>query len=269
MRGSSDKDSVTAMLSPDDPAPVEIVNAQGRGRVVLVCEHAGRRVPRGLGDLGLPAEEFDRHIAWDIGAAGVARGLSELLDAPLLLQPYSRLVIDCNRQMHAPDMIPEVSDGTPVPGNQGLSPAARQARYDAILRPFHDAVAALLDARAGRPGTVLLTIHSFTPRLRSRGEARAMELGLLYNRDPRLGQALAAAVRADQPHLTVAENAPYRCSDLTDYAVPVHAEPRGLLHALVEVRNDQIRDEAGQALWAGILARGLERALAKLEETTR
>lgn len=264
-----EKESAAAVLSPDEPPPVEIVNRRGGGRVVLVCEHAGRRVPQALGDLGLPAAEFDRHIAWDIGAAGVARALSAMLDAPLLMQPYSRLVIDCNRQTHAPDMIPEVSDGTVVPANCGLDAGVRQARYEAILRPFHDAVAEVLDSRADRQDTVLLMIHSFTPRLRSCDELRSIHLGLLFNRDPRLGQALAAAVRADNPQLTVAENAPYRCSDLTDYAVPVHAEPRGLLHALVEIRNDQIRDAEGQTAWAGLLVRGLERALTTLQETTR
>ena len=269
MPDTDKKDSVTAVLSPGDPEPVEIVNAQGRGRVVLVCEHAGRRVPQALGDLGLPAEAFERHIAWDIGAAGVARALSALLDAPLLMQPYSRLVVDCNRQLDAPDLIPEVSDGTPVPANQGLGPAARQARCDAVLWPFHAAVAALLDARADRPDTVLVMVHSFTPRLRAGGALRPMHLGLLFNRDPRLGQAMAEAVRAENPDLIVAENAPYQCNDLTDYAVPVHAEPRGLLHALVEIRNDLIRDDAGQTAWAGILARGLDRALNTLQETTR
>ena len=257
-----------AVLASGDPHPAELVNPDGRGRVVLICEHAGRLVPTPLGDLGLPVAEFDRHIAWDIGAAGVARALSARLDAPLVMQRYSRLVIDCNRQMHAPDLIPALADGTPVPANADLTPADRQARHDAILAPFHDAVAAVLDARAHRPDTVFLTIHSFTPRLATRGEYRPMELGLLYNRDARLGRALAGAVRTAHPALTVAENAPYRCSDATDYAVPIHAEPRGLLHALVEIRNDQIADAAGQQRWADLLAKALGQALQTLEEVT-
>ncbi|MCC5989562.1 MAG: N-formylglutamate amidohydrolase [Pararhodobacter sp.] len=263
------QDCPVPLLGPDEPTPCEIVKPDGKGRVVLICEHGGRLVPRALNQLGLEPEAFDRHIGWDIGAAGVAREMSALLDAPLLLQRYSRLVIDCNRSVRSPDLIPEVADGTPVPGNRNLSAAARQARYDAILKPFHDSVAQLLDSRADQQDTVLLMIHSFTPRLMSRGEERPMHLGLLFNRDPRLGRALVAAVQADNPHLIVAENAPYQCSDLTDYAVPVHAEPRGLLHALVEIRNDQIQSRDMQAAWAEILARGLKRALETLEETTK
>ncbi|MCC5999688.1 MAG: N-formylglutamate amidohydrolase [Pararhodobacter sp.] len=269
MNGSRAQESVAAVLGAGDPLPCDLVNPAGKGRVVLICEHGGRLVPGALGDLGLPAEAFDRHIAWDIGAAGVARALSQMLDAPLLLQRYSRLVIDCNRTLESADLIPELADGTPVPGNINLSAAARQARYEAILRPYHDTVAQVLDTRPDPQATIILMIHSFTPRLMSGGEDRPMHLGVLYNRDPRLGQALAAAVQADNPQLMVTENAPYRCSDLGDYAVPVHAEPRGLLHALVEIRNDLIRTPDGQAAWAAILARGLERALETLKETAR
>ncbi len=259
----------TALLSPADPPPCEIVNPDGRGRVVLICEHGGRLVPQALDGLGLPSEAFERHIAWDIGAAGVAREMSGMLDAPLLLQRYSRLVIDCNRTLKSPDLIPEVADGTPVPGNRSLDPAQQKARHDAILVPFHDAVARVLDSRPEPQRTVILMIHSFTARLQSQGEMRPMHLGLLFNRDPRLGRALVAAVREENPDLIVAENAPYQCSDLTDYAVPIHAEPRGLLHALVEIRNDQIATPEAQHTWATILTRGLKRALDTLEEPAR
>jgi predicted N-formylglutamate amidohydrolase len=254
------------LLSPADPPPCEIVNPNGQGRVVLICEHGGRRVPLALGDLGLPPEVFERHIAWDIGAAGVARAMAGMLDAPLLLQRYSRLVIDCNRSLQSPDLVPEVSDGTLVPGNCGLTPAQRQARHDAILVPYHDAVTGVLDSRTDPQRTIILMIHSFTPRLQSQGVERPMHLGFLFNRDPRLGRAMVTAVRAGNPDLIVAENAPYHCSDLTDYAVPVHAEPRGLLHALVEIRNDLIATPDAQAAWAAILTRALEQALNTLEE---
>lgn len=269
MREPQAQAGTMALLSPADPPPCEIVNPDGQGRVVLICEHGGRLLPRSLGDLGLPAEAFERHIAWDIGAAGVARAMSEMLDAPLLVQRYSRLVIDCNRGFQAADLIPEVSDGTPVPGNRNLTAAQRQARHDAILMPFHDAVARVLDTRPDPQNTVILMIHSFTPRLQSKGDARPMHLGFLFNRDPRLGRAMAAAVRADNPALIVEENAPYQCSDQTDYAVPVHAEPRGLLHALVEIRNDQIGTPDAQVAWAEILTRALARALNTLKETAR
>lgn len=253
-------------LSPADPPPCNIVNPDGHGRVVLICEHGGRLVPQALGDLGLPPEAFEGHIAWDIGAAGVARAMSGILDAPLLLQRYSRLVIDCNRSFQSPDLIPEVSDGTQVPGNRGLTPEERQARHDAILVPFHDAVTKVLDSRPDPQRTIILMIHSFTPRLQSQGVERPMHLGFLFNRDPRLGRAMVAAVRAENPSLIAEENAPYQCSDLTDYAVPVHAEPRGVLHALVEIRNDLIATPDAQVAWAEILTRALARALNTLEE---
>ena len=260
-----------ALLGPDDPAPCVTVNPHGRSRIVLVCEHAGRQVPRRLGDLGLPPAAHQRHIAWDIGAEGVARALSAQLDATLFVQPYSRLVIDCNRAREAPDLIPEVADGTPVPGNAGLDAAQRAERFAAIHQAFHATVAAALDARAAGPAarpTVLVTVHSFTPRLDTEGRDRPMHLGVLFHRDARLGRALIPLVRAARPDLLVAENAPYRCSDLTDYAVPVHGEARGLPHALLEIRNDLIATPEGQAAWAGLLARALTAALEALDEDT-
>lgn len=254
-----------ALFAAGDPAPCVAVNPQGRSRIVLICEHAGRRVPGGLGDLGLPADAFGRHIAWDIGAEGVARALSARLDAALFVQPYSRLVVDCNRAQAAPDLIPEVADGTPVPGNAGLDAEQRAARFEAIHQGFHAAVSAALDARRGRP-TALVMVHSFTPRLETEGRDRPMHLGVLFHRDTRLGRALIPAVRAARPDLVVAENAPYRCSDLTDYAVPVHGEGRGLPHVLLEIRNDSIATPEGQAAWAAVLARTLPAALRVMDK---
>lgn len=255
-----------ALLGPDDPAPCVAVNPEGRSRFVLICEHAGRRVPASLGDLGLPPSAFGRHIAWDIGAEGVARGLSERLDAALYLQPYSRLVVDCNRRLEAPDLIPEVADGTPVPGNTGLHPDQRAARFAQVHQGYHATLAAGLDARGPDRRTALVMVHSFTPRLEVEGRDRPMHLGVLFLRDTRLGRALIPLVRAARPDLMVAENAPYRCSDLTDYAVPVHGEGRGLPHVLLEIRNDLIATPEGQADWAGLLADTLPAALASLDE---
>ena len=254
------------LLGPDDPPPAEIVNPGGRSRFVLICEHAGRAVPAALGDLGVPAAEFDRHIAWDVGAGGVSRRLSALLDAPLVLQPYSRLVVDCNRPFEAPDAIPEVSDTTSVPANRGLSPAGRRARFDAIHTPFHDAVAQLLDARPEPGRTVLVMVHSFTPQLRRDGVARPWHLGLLHLRDDRLARRLMAVARARRPGLVADFNEPYRCGGLSDFAVPVHGEARGLPYALMEIRNDLIATPDGQEEWAAFLAEALAEAAAGLEE---
>ncbi len=252
------------LLVPDDPVAVEIVNAEGGSRALLLCEHAGRAVPSGLAGLGLEPADMDKHIAWDIGAEGLARQLSEQLDAPLVLQRYSRLVIDTNRPFAAPDCIPEVSDGVVIPGNAALDESARRRRYDEIHKPLHDTVASLLDRRAdaGRPG-VLLTIHSFTPTLG--GHERAMSVGLLFNRDRRLADALQTALMQLAPDENIALNAPYSVDDESDYAIPVHGEQRDIAHVLIELRNDLINDAAGQAFWAERLSDALAIALEKLE----
>ncbi|QIE57856.1 N-formylglutamate amidohydrolase [Pikeienuella piscinae] len=248
------------LLGVGDPAPVEQINGDGAAGLVLLCEHAGRAVPARLSDLALPSAEMDKHIAWDIGAEAVARLLSQHLDAPLILQRYSRLVIDANRPLSASDCIPEISDGVAIPGNRQLSEADRRLRYDEIHAPYHAAVSALLDsrARASRP-TLLVTVHSFTPVMA--GASRDMAVGLLFNRDRRLAVALMDMLARIVPDEIVALNAPYSVDDESDYSIPVHGESRGLPHVLIELRNDLVADAAGQGLWAGRLADALRRIL--------
>lgn len=244
------------LLAAGDPEPVEVLRPDGTAPFVLACEHAGRAIPSRLGDLGLAPGEIDRHIGWDIGAGAVARGISAALDAPLVLQRYSRLVIDCNRPGAAPDCIPERSDGTPVPGNRGLDPAGRQRRWDEIHRPFHAALAGLLDRRAGRPAG-LVAVHSFTPRLAAAGGARPWHLGLLWRRGGGLGEALMAALGRAEPGLVLARNEPYRIEDISDFTIPVHGEARAIPHVLLEIRQDLIDTPKGQARWARLLCAAL------------
>ena len=247
------------LLGRSDPDPVEVVNSSGASDFLLVCEHAGRLVPAALGDLGLAAAEMDRHIAWDIGAEGLSRRLSAFLDAPLLLQRYSRLVIDCNRPLRARDCIPEASDGTAVPANIRLNEAARLRRYHGIHRPFHDAIGAILDRRAAeRQRSILCTVHSFTPRLA--GIDRPWLLGLLHNRDDSFATHLMDVIVAEHPEVIAEHNQPYSVDDLSDYTIPVHGEGRKLPHVLLEIRNDQIRDAGGQERWALLLAIALRAA---------
>ena len=248
------------LLARHEPPPVEVLREQGASEIVLAADHAGRRIPEALGRLGVAEPELSRHIAWDIGIAGVATRLSEALDATLAMQRYSRLVIDCNRDPAVPSSMPECSEATPIPGNLGLSPGDRARRVDAVFTPYHDAIAGLLDRRAasGRP-SVLVALHSFTPVYL--GERRPMHAAVLYNRDARLSLALRDLLAAEGG-LVVAENEPYRVSDLTDYTVPVHAERRGLLHVEIEIRQDLIGDAAGEAEWAARLARLLPAAIA-------
>jgi len=153
-----------AWLAADEPGAFEIVNADGASSAVLVCDHASNRLPRRLGTLGLSAAQLADHIAWDPGAAAVARRLSVLLDAPLVLSGYSRLVIDCNRPLGNPESMPAETGGVAVPGNRMLTAAERASRIHALFTPYHRAIAGVLDRRAGRP-SLLLSIHSFTPVL--------------------------------------------------------------------------------------------------------
>jgi predicted N-formylglutamate amidohydrolase len=248
------------MLEDDEPGPVVVLNEAAQSRFLLTADHAGRRVPRGLGDLGVPAAEMARHIAWDIGIEGVTRRLSAALGATAVMQVYSRLVVDCNRDPGVPSAFPAVSEATRVPGNEGLGAAEREARLAAIFRPYHAAIEAQLTTRG--PGTVYVAMHSFTPVYL--GVERPMQVAVLYNRAPRLSKALAGLLR-EEPGLVVAENEPYRVSDLTDYGVPVHAERRGLDYVEVEIRQDLVAEAAGQEEWAARLARLLPLAVTAME----
>ena len=249
------------VLDPDEPGPVTFDNEAGRSVFFLTCDHAGRAIPRRLDRLGLPDHETRRHIAWDIGIGRVGRRLSQLLDATVILQTYSRLVIDCNRDPKVPSSIPEISETTEIPGNRSLTEAARAARIDAIFRPYHDTIAAALDRRAAADhASVLVALHSFTPVFK--GVARPWHAAVLYNRDARLALPLLELLSTEDG-LVVGDNEPYAVSDLSDYTVPVHGEGRGLPYVEVEIRQDQIAEPAGQAAWAERLARVLPAAYAE------
>ena len=251
------------LLAADEPPPVRVLHPDGASDLFLTADHAGRDIPRRLGRLGVAESELTRHIAWDIGIRGVTERLSAAFNATAVFQTYSRLVIDCNRAPGVSSSIPEISEHTVVPGNLGLSDAEKIARVVGIFSPYHDRIGGLLDARAaaGRR-TVYIAMHSFTPTFK--GESRAMEVGVLYNRDARLANILLDLLRAEGG-LTVGDNAPYAVSDLTDYGVPVHAERRGLPHVEIEIRQDLIADAAGEAAWADRMARLLAVADARLK----
>jgi predicted N-formylglutamate amidohydrolase len=246
------------LLGADDPPAYLEVNLTGTSNFVIVVDHASARIPQRLHDLGVSAAERARHIAWDIGALAVAQRLSQALDAPLIAQNYSRLVIDCNRDPKVTTSIPLVSEYTDIPGNQHLSAADIEARRVEIFEPYHQRIRELLDARqaAGRK-TILLAQHSMTRRYK--GSERAMQVAVLYNRDRRFAALMLEALRAD-PKLTVGDNQPYFVSDETDYTVPKHAEARGLPHVEVELRQDLVADEPGQIEWAGRLKLALQQA---------
>jgi predicted N-formylglutamate amidohydrolase len=246
------------LLTPTEPDALTIERPQGVSDFVFCCDHASRRIPEILGSLGLDEIELSSHIAWDIGAAGVARRLSALLDAALVLQNYSRLVIDCNRPLGAVSSIPVQSEYARIDMNAGLAPAAVADRVAEIFTPYHAGLAACLDERrdAGRR-TLLVAVHSFTPVYLAR--PRPWKLGLMYRHERRLGVALLQALRED-PELPVGDNEPYAISDATDYTLPTHGEARRLLHVGIEIRQDLIADESGQQTWAERLAQKLTQA---------
>jgi predicted N-formylglutamate amidohydrolase len=250
------------LLADDEPPPYELFNPEGRAPILLICDHASRRVPRRLNDLGLDERELARHIGWDIGAADTARRMALQLGAPALLAGYSRLVVDCNRHLHDPTSMRPVSDGTAIPGNATLSPADRQARTDTLYQPYHRAIAQRLDAFAGRGITpTLLSIHSCTPEMA--GQFRPWHIGICSDSDRRLaGPVLEALGRV--PDVVVGDNQPYALDLREDYSVPVHAMRRGLPHLQVEFRQDLVATPASAAQWADVLLAALSPALTGL-----
>jgi predicted N-formylglutamate amidohydrolase len=258
----SESQSSASLLVAGEPSPVWTQRLDGASPLVLVADHAGCAVPHRLGALGLVEAELRRHIGWDIGSAEVALRLSAMLKAALLMQRYSRLVIDCNRPLHSAESIVTVSDGTVIPGNASVTSTDAEQRAREIFRPYHAAIAALLDERRQqRHPTALIAIHSFTPIWD--GRRRPWQVGVLYNRDPRLALALGRALEAEGG-LNVGYNEPYDLSDQTDWTIPEHGERRGLPHVELEIRQDLIADSAGQQQWAARLARLLPPLLAAL-----
>jgi predicted N-formylglutamate amidohydrolase len=249
-----------SLLKPGEPSPVTVLRPESTSPFVLLCDHAGRRLPQALGDLGLPAAEFERHIAWDIGARGVTERLSAMLDAPAVLQTYSRLVIDCNRPWGHPNSIPHVSEATRIPGNEGLTEAQIEARHREIFAPYHNAIRTLLDRRLAQGLPVVpIAVHSFTPVYL--GVQRPWHFGVLFDRRPALSHALLRLLQ-NEPDLVVGENEPYTLSQISDYTIPAHAEPRGLECLELEIRQDLIADDAGEDAWANRLAKWLPASLA-------
>jgi predicted N-formylglutamate amidohydrolase len=231
----------------DEPA-FTLLRTEGRGAFVLLCDHASNCVPAALNGLGLPPSELSRHIAWDIGAGSLTEILSELLDAPAVLSGTSRLVIDCNRQPGALDLIPEVSDGTPIPGNRGLNLEARALRIERWFKPYHTAVESVLSVRAAAGVTpMVLSIHSMTPQMA--GCLRPWQIALSSHQDRRFVEPMLAALRR-QGDVVVGDNQPYDLNPSVDFSIPHHAMARNLPYLQVEFRQDELSDWRGRTRWA-------------------
>ena len=272
MRAETVVAGTDSLLSPSDPPAFRIAHADGAAAGLIVCDHASNAIPGALGDLGLTPDCREFHIAYDIGAAGIAERLAPALDMPAAISGYSRLVIDINRPPDDFTSIREISDGFVVPGNRTLTEADRQRRIAELFHPYHTAVEDLLAARkaaahaAGLETPVVLSIHSCTDEMR--GAKRPWHVGVLYNRDERLARAVIATLRAQNPDLTIGDNKPYSGLDAYGYTIERHALPHGIPNVLFEVRQDLIREAAGQARYAEILTRALQTVLADPDQFT-
>ncbi len=249
---------MTSLLAEHEPHPVAIERGDASSQFFFSCDHASNRIPESLGTLGLDSSELERHIAWDIGAAEVSRVLSRQLDATLVLQNYSRLVIDCNRPHENEQLIPLLSEATDIPGNRNVTEQQRASRIDEIFTPYHDAITDLLERRQSRANpTVFVAIHSFTPNYR--GTQRPWDIGILSRTDQRIAELMLEELNADDS-ICAGDNEPYKI-DQKDYGIPVHAEVRGLSHVLIELRQDLVDSQSGQQAWADRLGGLLTRAL--------
>lgn len=249
------------LLEDGDPPPVTVLNPEGRGPAILVCDHAGDVVPRRLGALGLPPTAFQKHIAYDIGAKGLAEIVAERLDIPATLGGFSRLVIDLNRPEDDFTSIREIYDGSVIPGNRRLSADAIEQRAAEILRPYHEAVAELIAKKTDSVRhPAIISMHTCTDVFL--GQRRPWHIGVLSNRDRRMADAVIARLAAHRPDLTIGDNKPYSGLDPYGYTIETHAIPAGRPNVLFEVRQDLVSDRAGQEAFGGLLAEVLGEVLA-------
>ncbi len=247
------------LLTAHEPNPVAVNNSGGTSPVLLLGDHAGGAIPARLASLGLGASDRHRHIALDIGVAGLGRELARRLDATFIRQRYSRLVVDCNRDPREPGSIVVQSDGAFIAGNRALGAAQRRRRVREIFRPYHNRIAAELDARSAQSRrTILVSLHSFTPELG--GTTRPWRFGVLHNGDSPFSRAVLNGLRAIWGGAKVGENQPY-AMDGHDFTVPFHAHRRGLDYLELEVRQDLITEAPDQIAAGRDLAEVLRLAL--------
>lgn len=237
------------------PPGIRIVRRHETNPFVFLCDHASNHIPAELRDLNLPAGELTRHIAWDIGAAGVTETLSDFFCAPAAFSAHSRLVVDCNRHPDAADLIPEISDGLVIPGNLNLSADQRRERIERYFHPYHDAIESILREREARGiESTIVSVHSMTPSLN--GIDRPWQISFSSYLDRSLIEPLIAALRGSGD-ITVGDNQPYDLDPAMDYSVPFHALRRNLPHVQVEFRQDEIAEPYMQRDWALRFARVL------------
>jgi predicted N-formylglutamate amidohydrolase len=255
---------LTGFLTEADGSPLALDNPDAVSPVLLVCEHASRRLPENMGSLGLSDTALQSHIAWDPGALAVSQLLVKSLDAALIHQRFSRLVYDCNRPPEADAAMPAVSEVFEIPGNAAISAAERLARTEALYIPFRDGLSTYITTRKanGRP-PVLVTMHTFTPVYH--GKQRAVEIGILHDEDSRLADAMLTEAEKSTRY-AVRRNEPYGPSDGVTHTLIEHGLKNGLLNVMIEIRNDLVKDEVGQKVMADYLTGLLGESLAALSQ---
>jgi predicted N-formylglutamate amidohydrolase len=242
-----------SLIGREDPPPFVILHEHGAAPALLICDHASRAFPRGMGRLGLPELPSWQHMAWDIGAGELTRGLASALDAPAVLAGYSRLVVDCNRRTDDPEAFRAESDGWAIPGNASLTEFERRVRLACFFDPYHEAIAAMLaDFRRRGVVPMVVSVHTFTPQLA--GVARPWHVGVLWDKDAASARRLIGGLR-EVDGLVVGDNEPYSGKHPSDYSIDHHAEQAGLPHVCIEVRQDALESPAGVERWVRLLAR--------------
>ena len=237
--------STSTLLQEQDPRPFKVINRAGRTPLLLICDHGSQIVPKALGNLGLRADIFERHIAYDIGTEAVALGLSDLIDAPLVLGGFSRLVIDLNRPLEHPGSMIEYIDATRIPGNIALTKMARLQRVKELFDPYHEAINQEITrlSASGIP-PIILSVHSFSPNYGIL--PRPWDIGVLWNRDPRIATPLIDILKTF--NLKVGDNQPYSGKELA-YTINKHGGARGLANCVIEINQGQLSDDAGIKHW--------------------
>jgi predicted N-formylglutamate amidohydrolase len=263
------KSQTQPFLKKGEPKPFRLENVKGKGPGIIVCDHAASLLPKILEKkFGVSQQDMLKHIAWDIGTEDAALYISKKLDMPAFIAAYSRLVVDLNRDPAHAESIPSVSDHIAVPGNAGISNAARQERLEALFWPYHNAITDEIDdwlARGKRP--FILSIHSFTPEMD--GIKRPWDIGILWNKEEKLARTFIDALHKKHPEYLIGENEPYSLKDrrLKGSTIQRHAEKRGLPYVFVEFRQDLINTKAKAVKWANIFIAAMEPVLQSVATT--
>lgn len=247
------------LIGPSDPPPVTVYNSSGRAPVLLVCDHASRKFPAAMQQLGLADWVLDKHVASDIGAEMVTRHLADRLDAPAVLAGYSRLIVDLNRRLHHESAFIRVSDGIAVPGNLDIGEIERNQRIQSFFDPYHDEISRQLQRFSARHEVpAFISIHSCTPVFNN--VVRHCHIGVMWDQDGRIALPLMEVLRKN-PALRIGDNEPYSGRHPNDYTIDFHAESAGLANVGIEVRQDLVGDAEGARKWADILANAFEQVL--------